>query len=266
MNSGTSGQLRQFARRGVLLALGTLGLAGCAPWRTASIPMKQIDDRLDNGQGSRHLVVFLPGAYDEPQDFVRFGFIEELRQRRLAADAIVIDSHLGYFNDFSIAERIRDDVLQPAQARGYRSIWMVGISLGGLGSLLTAERYPGITGIVALAPYVGTRAAFDEVRRAGGLTRWRRDASTATNEWERRLLGWLGRRSEGSGSAGAELILAYGEQDRFADTLTEVAKVIEPSRVFVQPGGHDWETWRMLWRQVLDVHAAILAPTLPRAA
>lgn len=266
MNPATSGQLRPFARRGVLLVLGALGLAACAPWRTASIPMKQIDDRLENGRGSEHLVVFLPGAYDEPQDFIRFGFIEELRQRRLAADAIVIDSHLGYFNDFSIAERIRDDVLEPARTRGYRSIWMVGISLGGLGSLLTAERYPGITGIVALAPYVGTRAAFEEVRRAGGLLQWRREGSTATNEWERRLLGWLGKGRDGSGSAGADLILGYGQEDRFADTLSEVAKVIEPSRVFVRPGGHDWDTWRALWRQVLDVHAAVLAPSLPRPA
>lgn len=238
-----------------------LATVGCAVSRSAKIPMEQIIDQLPQGQGQRHLVVFLPGVYDDPQDFIRYGFIAALRRRRLAADVIAIDSHLGYFNDYSIAERMRDDVLTPAKDKGYQKIWLVGISLGGFGSLLTLERYSGISGIVALAPFIATPDAIAEVRRSGGLRQWRSDTSTATNEWERRLLAYLAR-YDPKGPAAVPIILGYGLQDRFAESLAEVVKVLEPNRVLTQAGGHEWTTWSALWNKVLDRFAAEMAPTL----
>ena len=157
--------------------------------------MKRITDTLPDSRGARHLIAFLPGAWDVAEDFQRFGFVSQVRGRGLAADIVAVDSHVGYFNNGSIAERVRDEVVVPAREAGYRSIWLVGISLGGLGSMLYASRHPGVDGIVALAPYLATRDVIAEVRHAGGLAAWAQTSEPAAGDWERRLLKWLPRLS-----------------------------------------------------------------------
>ena len=247
-------------RRG-FLAAALFALGGCVGFRKTVVPMTQIVDELPDRQGSKHLIVFLPGAYDMPNDFIRYGFVKAVRDRRLAADIVAIDSHVGYFNDYTIPERMRDDVLLPARQRGYQSIWLVGISLGGLGSLLTAESYPGVNGVVALAPYIATRQAITEVKDAGGLARWQPDSSKASNQWERRLLGWLKRHSAGAVPE-TRLVLGYGLQDRFADSLSVIALGLNPSNVLTVPGGHEWDAWTALWHKVLDGFGHQIAPHL----
>ena len=239
-----------YASRSVLAA-APLGVTGCAVFKRAVIPMAQLVDQLPNQQGRNHLIVFLPGAYDSPQDFFDYGFVKAVRDRRLAADIIAIDSHLAYFNNYTIPERMRDDVLLPARQRGYRSIWLVGISLGGLGSLLTTESYPGVTGVVALAPYVATAEVIAEVKSAGGLAQWRPETSKASNGWERRLLNWFKRYSAGS-VPDTRLLLGYGLQDRFAASLSVLGQTLDPKTVLTQPGGHDWPTWTALWQRMLN--------------
>jgi pimeloyl-ACP methyl ester carboxylesterase len=230
----------------------------------ASTEMNRITDTLPDGRGARHLIAFLPGAWDVAEAFQRFGFVSQVRKRGLAADIVAVDSQVGHFNDGSIAERVRDEIVVPARAAGYRSIWLVGISLGGLGSMLCASRHPGVDGIVALAPYLATRDVMAEVRRAGGLAVWAGTREPAFGDWERRLLAWLA--AQGSNRPGAqahpELILAYGLQDRFADSLALLAPVLDPTRVVTTAGGHDWDTWIRLWTMVLDRHAPRLAPPL----
>ena len=243
------------------LAAPLLGVTGCAVFKRAVIPMSQIVDQLPDQQGRHHLIVFLPGAYDAPQDFFDYGFVKAVRDRRLAADIIAIDSHLGYFNNYTIPERMRDDVLLPARQRGYRSIWLVGISLGGLGSLLTTESYPGVTGVMALAPYIAAEQAIAEVKSAGGLAQWQPQSSTASNGWERRLLAWLKRYSAGA-VPDTRLLLGYGLQDRFAPALSLIGQTLDPQTVLTMPGGHDWPTWTTLWQRTLDQYGHEFAPRL----
>lgn len=257
---------RPARRRWLAAALLPLA-AGCRTFSNANVEMKRITDTLPDGRGARHLIAFLPGAWDVAEDFQRFGFVSQVRDRNLAADIVAVDSHVGYFNNGSIAERVRDDVVVPAREAGYRSIWLVGISLGGLGSMLYASRHPGVDGIVALAPYLATRDVIAEVRRAGGLAAWAGTAEPATGDWERRLLKWLAGYAEGDRRAAPprpELILAYGLQDRFADSLSLLAPVLDPARVVTTAGGHEWDTWTRLWTMVLDRHAARIAPAGPR--
>ncbi len=129
------------------------------------------------------------------------------------------------------------------------------------GSLLTVERYPGVSGVIALAPFIASPEAVAEVRRVGGLRSWNAQTAKDANGWEKRLLTWF-RDYDASAPAMPRLVLAYGMQDRFADSLSEFAKVLAPGRVLTQPGGHDWETWRSLWRRSLDLFADELAPRL----
>ena len=55
---------------------------------------------------------------------------------------IAVNGHLGYYFTRSLIKRIKEDVLDPAFARGYKEIWFVGTSVGGLGSMLYANDYP----------------------------------------------------------------------------------------------------------------------------
>lgn len=208
------------------------------------------------------LGVFLPGAYDQPEEFRTQGFVLALQRRVPGIDAMLVDSHLGYYQAANVAERLAEDVIGPARAAGYSDIWLVGISLGGLGAMLHASRFPGIRGIVAIAPFVGTRESFAEVRRAGGLAAWQPPAPVSDTDWERGVILWL--RGYARAAPGRPpLFLGYGRSDRFADTLSLVAPVLPPEQVVTVEGGHDWDTWRALWDRLLDRAGSAMTGNAP---
>jgi pimeloyl-ACP methyl ester carboxylesterase len=219
--------------------------------------MRQLHDRLSGDAGRQRLIVFLPGAFDAPEKFFAHGFVAALRGHNVAADIAAIESHPEDIHDSSIALRLRDEVIRPARASGYRSIWLVGISLGGLAAMLCAARHGEIDGVVALAPYVGTREVIAEVRNAGGLQHWRPAISPADSDWERQMLVWLKQGSHRT-PRGPELVFAYGRQDRFADSLDLIAEGLPSQRVLTAQGGHDWDTWGRLWTATLDRYGSLL--------
>ncbi|MGE5173202.1 MAG: hypothetical protein ACM3MD_05175 [Betaproteobacteria bacterium] len=65
---------------------------------------------------------------------------------------IVVNAHMGYYLNGTVFTRLKEDVIEPAKARGYDQIWLVGNSLGGYGSIsygnvlrisvITPERLP----------------------------------------------------------------------------------------------------------------------------
>lgn len=191
------------------------------------------------------LVVMLPGAYSRPQEFVDEGFVGELRRRAVAADIAIADAHVGYFQDRSVIGRLREDIVLPARAQGYRQVWLVGISLGGFGALAYGARHGGeVDGILALAPYLGRRQLQKEIIDAGGPARWRsaphpREADDA----ERDLWAWLAQPAP----PGPPVWLGFGRADRFADAHRLLANALPAGRSFDAPGGHDWPPWRALW-------------------
>ena len=50
-----------------------------------------------------------------------------------------------------------------------------------------------------------------------------------------------------------EMLLAYGTEDRFARAHRLVADLLPEDRVVAVPGGHDWESWRVLWERLLGM-------------
>ena len=256
----------QPTRRQALLLAGSpllAGLPGCQLLpRTPLTPMPLLRD-LGPGPGrAETLVVMLPGAYSLPQEFISAGYVPALRERGVAADVVIADAHLGYFNDHSVLRRLREDVVAPARAQGYPRVWLVGISLGGFGALLYASlhgRDPanGVDGVLAVAPYLGSRGLQAEMLAAGGPRSWAdANASTAPRpveeganpddvEWA--LWHWLARPP-----ADAPLVyLGYGAEDRLADGHRLLAGALPPERVSTVPGGHDWPPWLALWQQWL---------------
>ena len=210
------------------------------------------------------LVVMLPGAYSPPDEFVQEGFVAALRQRGLAADVVMVDAHLGYFTDQTVLQRLRDDVVLPARAAGYRSVWLVGISLGGFAALGYAARHGSdIDGVLAIAPYPGTMTLRREIADAGGPGPWQQASTAFDADLEREVWGWL---ASDAAARTPPLYLGYGRDDRFASGLQLMASTVPADHTSTVPGGHDWGPWRALWNGWLE-RGLLAAPcTKPAAA
>ncbi len=238
-------------------ALAASGLPGCGfiP-REAVVPMPTRRDPNGCGAAAHTLLVLLPGRGMTLRELERHGFVAEVQAQGLAVDVVRADAHLGYYKNRSILERLRADVIAPAQAAGYRSIWLAGISLGGLGALLYADAHPeDVAGLLLLAPYLGDDRTAQSVVAAGGLMRWQPpagpppdgDAEISIAAW-RSAQGLLRGAAEGSATP---MSLGYGLSDRFAATHRVLAQALPPDRVFTAPGGHDWDPWFGLWQRML---------------
>jgi pimeloyl-ACP methyl ester carboxylesterase len=201
--------------------------------------------------GSRVLLVMLPGAGMEAAEFAMHGMVDEVQARGLAIDIVATRPDLGLYLDGSIAEALHRAVVEPARAQGYTRIWLLGISLGGMGVLLHASTYEGqVEGLVLLAPFLGTPGTIAEVRQAGGLAAWS-VARSAAVDTEKRMLVWLQNFIADFPSSPA-LYLGCGSGDRFAPGHRMLAEPLPEAYVVTEEGGHDWETWRKLWQRILD--------------
>jgi pimeloyl-ACP methyl ester carboxylesterase len=230
-------------------ALSLLGLAiclsaGCSHLRPTPVPLRTI--ALRQGDGSRCLIVLLPGRRDSPEDFARHDFSGIAARAGIHADMVAVDAHLGYYYRKTIVDRLREDVIAPARKR-YDRIWLAGISLGGTGSILYADQHPGdIDGMVLLAPFLGEKEVIDEVAAAGGLRGWKAPGSLGPDDFQRRMWSWL-TRSEGK----IPLYLGFGTRDGFAHANGLLGDTLPPERVFTVDGGHDWRAWRALWEKAV---------------
>jgi pimeloyl-ACP methyl ester carboxylesterase len=215
-------------------------LGACAAKLPVTTPIDS--EFFNSGKGpSPTLIVLLPGIDDQPETFREKGFISAVRERNINADLVAVRAHFGYYQERKIVPRLNQDVILPAQAMGYRSIWLVGISLGGWGSVLFAQQHQqAISGMLLLAPFLGERNVFAEIQTAGGLDAWR--PATVHPEDDQRLgLAWL-----------ADFKQAQAPLKRFAKPNSLIAARLPADQVQVIAGGHDWRTWLKLWQAFLD--------------
>lgn len=238
------------------ICLALILLAGCVGSRPAVVPVP-FDQHLRNGPAqAKGLVIFLPGFGDTMGHFVDNGFVAALEDAGSPYDAIAVDMHFGYYRTGEYAKRLHDDVIVPAKQQGYREIWLVGISMGGLGVLGYPVRYPGdVQGVIALAPFMGSGDVLEEVHTAGGLKAWTpRDPQTVADPEERfyfELWAHLKRYADDPASA-PPLYLGYGSDDRLAPTAGLLADVLPADRVRVRDGGHKWRVWRPLFADFVE--------------
>jgi pimeloyl-ACP methyl ester carboxylesterase len=192
-------------------------------------------------------MAWIPGAYHAAQDFLTAGFAEAVRTRRLDLDLVFVDLEMEYVGDRRPLERLRSDIVLPARAAGV-SIWLCGISLGGLVALDYAATYPDeIDGICLLAPYLGNRILTAEIAQAPGLAAWQPGVLAETDE-ERRIWRYIKTR----GADSRPLYLGFGRGDRFSAAHQLLAAALPADAVNVIAGGHDWPTWSRLWENYLD--------------
>jgi pimeloyl-ACP methyl ester carboxylesterase len=192
-------------------------------------------------------MVWLPGAYHAAQDFVTAGFARAVRARQLSLDLVFIDMELEHVGDRSVLRKLRSDIVSPARAAGI-SLWLGGISLGGMFALNYAASHPDeLDGLCLLAPYLGNRIVTDEIARAPGLAAWQPGELAEADE-ERRLWRYVKNRHAGS----PPLHLGFGREDRFSAAHELLAATLPADSVDVIPGGHEWPVWSSLWENFLD--------------
>ena len=171
MMSGNAGRGRSAGPVLGCLVVAVL-VSGCATLLPAPAPLKVVR-HAQGGQSNRTLVVLLPGRFDDARDFDTNDFLSATREVGVEADFVAVDATLGYYTRQTVIERLREDVILPARAQGYRRIYIAGVSMGGLGGLLYARAHGDeIDGVLAIAPFLGKRDVIDEIASAGGLLAW----------------------------------------------------------------------------------------------
>jgi pimeloyl-ACP methyl ester carboxylesterase len=218
--------------------------SGCIV-RPTNEPMRRIAYPSPRPYSPDTLVVLLPGWGDRARDFQRHGFIDAMRAAGIDADVVAVDVHSGCCWRRKLARRIELDVIERARSEGYTSIWLAGISMGGQGALLTAERFDDVDGVVLLSPWLGAHPIVTQIEASGGLRAWtppptRRDPMT-------RVWSWLG---EVVRESARPLYLACGADERWR-SITLLVEALPAEHVVVAPGGHDWPTWRRAWPELL---------------
>lgn len=246
------------------LFLSMVFVAGCV--QPIKVPMDTVRYEAPDSQAHRLLFVFLPGNGDPITVFRKEGLVEAVRQRGLPADMIAVNAHIGYYMNGTVLTRLKEDVISPAKAKGYKQIWLVGNSLGGYGSLSYIREYPGdVTGVVLLGPFLGRKEIVDEIKQAGGILQWKpTEIKLRTeDEWDKHLWlwvkdgvqqkkFWLWAQECVQNGCKPKVYLGYGLGDRFSYSQELLASFMPPTQVIAIDGGHDWTTWTKLWKMFLD--------------
>ena len=135
--------------------------------------MRTRTDLHSTTQRSDTLLVLLPPALANIDDFEAQGFVSAVRQRQLPVDLLLADVTAQHVLDHRVVAALAEQVLQPARANGYRSIWLAGISMGAFNALHCAAHHADeLAGLYLIAPYPGTADVVAEIRAAGGAARW----------------------------------------------------------------------------------------------
>ena len=231
-------------RRAACLLLAAL--LGCVFIPSAKTPIPSI---LSVESETRHasLVVMLPGMGDRADDFVEAGFLDPDHHPHF--DVIAVDAHFGYYTERNLVPRLHDDIIVPARTQGYEKIWLLGISMGGFGSLLYAAEYPDeIAGVILLSPFLGSPALIRKIEAAGGLGAWDGDAE-GFEDREIEIWKWL-KHQLSNPTDGTPVILGYGRSERMARAYGPLLQALAPTHVFRIDGRHKWTTWRPLWARI----------------
>jgi pimeloyl-ACP methyl ester carboxylesterase len=238
------------ARPGLLLTLGML--FGCYP---KGDPHKPIPTSLIPAPHSaQRLVVVLPGRGDGLAGLQRTDIARAIQSQWPDADVTLSGLAIGYYLKGNATQRLHDEIIVPARAHGYREVWLLGASLGGLGALMYDGQWPGtVDGIVLMAPYLGEKPLLQEIAAAGGIARWNPgpvpaqvDGDNFQHELWRHLQTW-----SHDPARTRNVWLAYGDHDYLRDTMPSLTPLLRPSHVFVRRGSHAWSVWTPATQDVL---------------
>lgn len=218
-------------------------LTSCYYLQSVSIPIKTIrytQQATTEHKSARQLMVLLPGIGDRAGVFDKYGVVEAIHATHPNMDVIAVDAHFKYYEARTIIDRLRQDIIKPAQDAGYSEIYLGGTSLGGFGSLLYIKQYPDdIRKIFILAPYLGDAQDYNYLIENTAPPKTPRDVN---------LWSWL---TELPDETRNKIYLAYGTNDKFSIPNEILAKHLPPNHTITLAGKHNWKTWAQLWPMLL---------------
>ena len=222
-------------------------LLGCAPHTT--IPLEKMEFRAGD-KPAKHLVVLLSGRGAKASYFKDNKWVELARAQGVQADFIAPHAHFGYYLKNELVPRLNQDVILPAKQQGYETISLVGISMGGLGSVSYSERFPeDIEQLYLIAPYLGDREIQDEIRSEGGLANWQIKKENE-GDWKHNIWRYLKQMTE-DGKTRKKIFLGFGDKDHLAGHNL-LAENIPAEHVIKIPGGHKDVVFTRVWEIMLE--------------
>ncbi len=237
----------------------TLLLAGCAAGGDVRKPIPKAFFAAP--QTAHRLVVMLPGRGDDLASLQRKDMARIIQSAWPDADVILTGLTMPFYRQGQAATRLHDEIIAPAGNGRERKIWLMGISLGGMGALLYEHEYPGeIDGTLLLSPYLGDDTIHDEIRRAGGLQAWNPGPAQVLNSdtFQHELWRTLKNLSVDPQRARA-FWLGYGADEPFRAPIELMSPTLPPENVVMLPGRHNWALWTPLSNVLLE-----RVPRLPK--
>ena len=229
------------------LLIASLFLSGCAS--TSNGPLQSLTYPREDNVRQDNLLVLIRGLGADNNVFAKEGVIEEIRDLGLPFDVIAPNSHFGYYQAETIAQRLKEDVIDPARRQGYKQIWLAGFSMGGLGALIYLRSHPeDIDGVLLTSPFLGWPGIHNEIQQAGGISEWLPNGHDP-KDWERMIWSWI---SKQDFKTQVPIWLGYGENDMLTRAGPPLlATVLPESRVFTAPGNHTIATFKRLFSKHL---------------
>lgn len=205
---------------------------------------------------TENLFVLLRGLGGDHHSFEREGMVKAVKSRKIPFDMVAPNANFSYYSRRTLVERLHTDVILPAKQQGYSNIWLVGISMGGLGSMLyLRERPEDITGIVLIAPFLGYDTIVDEIIQQGGLPSWLPGVDDTSQEWEKKFWCWI--KEALPIDRTIPVFLGLAEDDKHGKGQKLLAAHLPEKRVNRIQGGHDFTAFKQLWNDFLDGIACI---------
>lgn len=261
----TARMRKEFVRRvtggpeaiGRCLAAGLLVVCLSACALIAPAPMDVLTyTNPSTEEGSRCLFVFMRGIGGSHHSFEEEGLVADVWKHDLPFDIAAPNAHVGYYGRRNLIIRLKEDVIEPARARGCQKIWLVGVSMGGLGALLyLRERPQDIAGVYLISPFLGTQPFLTEIEEAGGVRKWDPGAYEAEDDWQRMLWHWM--KTTIADHPDKIVYLGYGVDDHYRSGPQLLSALLPANRIYAIRGGHDYQTFKSLWGIFLDESDAL---------
>lgn len=247
--------MRTLGRSALLLLLSSSLLAGCYFVRSPSRPLPGLAFMREANTRQSCLVIFIPGMLDGPDTYREHHFPDALLSSGAQCDSVAVDLHFRYYSEGGVADMLYEDVLAPAVARGYQEIWLVGISMGGLGTTMLARAHPElIDGVVLLSPFLGDEALIREIDAAGGLEEWSPPdplPATMTDSNYTLFLWAFWRGLIDDPESMPEVYIAWANGEALEPGARLLAAALPEGHVLNGDGAHNWATWGPLFQRVL---------------
>lgn len=236
-------RLKQWINRSLMMIpLAMLGACAARGDVTKPIPVQLVTAP----QKAQRVVVMLPGRGDDLGGLQKHDTAQLIQQEWPDADVILVGLTMPFYTTGVAARRLHDEVMTPLKNRGYKQIWLAGISLGGMGALLYDHDYPGeVDGMLLLSPYLGKDDVQREIRDAGGVAAWNPGPleqvgpQTFSRELWRTIKQW-----SANPARRQSVWLAYGKDEPFRAPIEMMSPLLPASHVLMLPGHHNWKLWK----------------------